>query len=69
MIFDLENKVHFGEKTDWQTTKSLIENFNHIEKPTFDVVCAEQIKKAQISKDSNNFILEPKVLEILKQIF
>jgi len=40
VIFDLENKMEFEAKTDWETIKDIITHFTHIEEPTFDLICS-----------------------------
>lgn len=40
----------------------MIFGFTHIQEPTLDKIYENNIKKAKISRDSNYFLLEPKVL-------
>ena len=69
MVFDLEHKFKFDDKVEWKDIEKLVFNFNHKEEPTLDVIFENHLEQATILLDSNYFLIEKKIIILLKNIF
>lgn len=54
--------MEFEPKVNWDTIEDAIFSFVHIESPSIDIIEKKKIQSGKISKNSNDFLLEPQIL-------
>jgi hypothetical protein len=70
IIFDLENKLSITDSfVRWEEVRKLIENFNHIQYPTLDVIERRRLASGKITYSSNTFMLKEEILTFIKDIY
>lgn len=69
IFFDIDNKMKFEQKVDWNTVEDLIRGYSPLSEPTIDIIFSQNISAGKITKSSNYFLLDEKIIKLLKQIF